>query len=42
MAGAFTVRIKIDDREILDALTRLSRKADRMGPAFKNIGEALL
>lgn len=42
MAGAFTVTVKIDDREILAALTRLSRKADRLGPAFKNIGEALL
>lgn len=42
MAGAFTVTVKIDDREIMDALTRLSRKAGRMGTAYNNIGEALL
>jgi phage virion morphogenesis protein len=42
MAGAFTVISRVDDREIMAALTRLSGKARRLSPAFKNIGEELL
>jgi len=42
MAGAFTVVAKIDDREIMAALDRMSRQARRLSPAWKNIGEALL
>lgn len=43
MAGAsFHILGKIDDREIVKALERLRRRAERMAPAFKNIGEALL
>ena len=42
MAGAFTVISRVDDREIIAALTRLGDKAQRLEPAWKNIGEALL
>jgi len=42
MAGAFKVVSRIDNREIIAALDRLSAKAKRLGPAFKNIGEELL
>ena len=42
MSGAFTVIAKLDDREIMAALNRLSAKAKRLAPAFKNIGEELL
>ena len=42
MAGAFTVISRVNDREIVAALTRMSDKARRLSPAFKNIGEELL
>jgi len=42
VAGAFTVTLRLDDREIQAALTRLGNKARRLSPALLNIGEALL
>jgi phage virion morphogenesis protein len=41
MAGAFTLIAKIDEREVVAALDRLRQRAERMAPAFKNIGEEL-
>ncbi|MEW6595659.1 MAG: phage virion morphogenesis protein [Thermodesulfobacteriota bacterium] len=43
MAGAsINIVSRIDDREVAKALERLHRRAERMAPAFKSIGEALL
>ena len=42
MAGAFTVISRVNDREIVAALTRLANKAKRLEPFFKNAGEEMV
>ena len=37
-----SITVKVNDRQVLDTINRLSAKVKNLGPAFKEIGEDMV